>query len=125
MNASITEWIQAVDELEKTLEETDINQMMVDMYLSDLEWIRKISEYTIRKWLHYPITSQDNYGELYIYYFYRICEKHEKTSIFYTLLSEDCYDEFYDWMQKHGYQEVICRMLDENRPETPQEGLRL
>lgn len=125
MNVGITEWISLEHKLEKTLEETDINQMMVDLYLSDLKWIREIDGNTIRRWMGYPITTQDNYEELFVYYLYKILEKHEETKTFYGLLDEKYFDDACNWMKSNGYTETVARMLDENRPPKQEGKMKL
>lgn len=125
MNTSPCEWYDLERTLEKTLEETDISEMMSDLYLSNLKWIREIDGNTIRRWMGYPTTTQDSYEELYVYYLYRILEKHANTKIFYKLLHEKYFDEACDWMRANGYTETVARMLDENRPPKQEGSMKL
>lgn len=125
MNTNPCEWYRLERALEKTLEETDISEMMTDLFLTDVKWVKTLSGNTIRKWMGYPITTQDNYEELYIYYLYRILEKHADTKIFYKLLHEKFFDEACDWMRANGYTETVARMLDENRPTRKEGSMKL
>lgn len=124
MNTTMIEKLALEQELIKHIEEIDPNDMMTMYFVTSEKWLQTLDGNTVRKWLGYP-KGYKAYEELYVYYIYELLVKHENSRIFWGLLEEKYFDEFHEFCTENGYTKFLVQIMDENRPPTEKEGMRL
>lgn len=113
--------IKLEKELRKQLEEMDakeVYKMMLDPPKN-----AEINDQIILAWIGYPTFCAPDV--LIITWFYQILVGDRNTKTFWPLVREKRQIEVHEWLTSHGYTSVIARIMDENRPTTKKEEMRL